>query len=168
VPSLTIEIKKTKDGRPSLACVRADGSRTWARVHPFFPTHDLTHCAVESVMGYDEAFFGLVAAGWEIDAFTAPGAARKMPLQAMCAENIVGHLERGVAQDAAEMNAALAASMREQGLGACAPVTAEQLSAIRRLRSHLVAQWMELAVGETLRVGFPATVPASSPASSPT
>ena len=62
VATLTIEFKKTKDGRPSLACVRPDGTRTWARVHPFFPTHDLTHCAVESVLGFDQAFFGLVAA----------------------------------------------------------------------------------------------------------
>lgn len=34
VATLTIELKKTKDGRPSLACVRPDGTRTWARVHP--------------------------------------------------------------------------------------------------------------------------------------
>ena len=60
VATLTIELKKTKDGRPSLACVRPDGTRTWARVHPFLPTHDLTHGAVESVLGFDQAFFGLV------------------------------------------------------------------------------------------------------------
>lgn len=153
---LTIELKKTKDGRPSLACVRADGSRTWARVHPFFPTHDLTHCAVESVLGYHEAFFGLVASGWEIDAFTLPGAASRMPTQAMCAENVVGHLERGVVSDAAELNAALAASTQDQGHAPCAEITQAQFDAIRGLRARLSAQWFELPEGSTLRVAFPA------------
>ena len=160
--SLTIELKKTKDGRPSLACVRADGTRTWARVHPFFPTHDLTHCAVESVLGFDEAFFGLIAAGWEIDQFTLPGAARSMPPQAMCTENIVGHLERGVAIDAAEMNVALAASTLAQGGVTCAAVSDEQLAAIRALRSSLVDRWFELPEGETLSVPFPAALPRGS------
>jgi hypothetical protein len=36
------------NARPNLACVRGDGTRTRARVHPFFPVHDLTCCAVES------------------------------------------------------------------------------------------------------------------------
>ncbi|MFM8779973.1 MAG: hypothetical protein ACKOFO_00550 [Gemmatimonadota bacterium] len=63
--TLRIEFKRTSDGRPSLACVREDGTRTWARVHPFLPTHDLTHCAVESVLGVDDAFFGLIALGWD-------------------------------------------------------------------------------------------------------
>ncbi|HEY3279823.1 MAG TPA: hypothetical protein VGJ83_04865 [Gemmatimonadales bacterium] len=65
---MIIELKKGRDGPANLACVRADGSRTWAREHPFFPVHDLTHCAVESVFGFTEAFFGLVAAGRSIDA----------------------------------------------------------------------------------------------------
>jgi len=56
---MIIEIRKGRDGPPSLTCIRADGSRTWARMHPFFPLHDLTHLAVESVMGFDQAFFGL-------------------------------------------------------------------------------------------------------------
>ena len=160
--SLTIELKKTKDGRPSLACVRADGTRTWARVHPFFPTHDLTHCAVESVLGFDEAFFGLIAAGWEIDQFTLPGATRAMPPQAMCTENIVGQLELGVAIDAAEMNAALSASTQAQGGVPCGAVSDEQLVAIRALRSALVDRWFELPEGETLSVPFPAALPRGS------
>jgi hypothetical protein len=157
MPSLTIELKKTKDGRPSLACVRADGSRTWARVHPFFPTHDITHCAVESVLGFDQAFFGLIAAGWEVDEFAAPGAAKRTPAQALCAEHVVGHLERGIASTAADLNAALAATARESGEPPCVTVSESQLAAIRALRSNLVHEWMELPEGGTMRIVFPAS-----------
>jgi hypothetical protein len=156
-PRLTIELKKTKDGKPSLACVRADGSRTWAKLHPFFPTHDLTHCAVESVLGFDQAFFGMIASGWGIDDFATPGAATRLGQQALCAENIVGHIERGVAIDAAELNAALAMNTELAGFAPCATVTDAQLAAIRTLRSELTRKWWELPEGETLRIGFPAT-----------
>lgn len=48
---MVIQLKKGRDGPSTLACVRSDGSRTWGKEHPFFPLHDLTHCAVESVLG---------------------------------------------------------------------------------------------------------------------
>jgi hypothetical protein len=91
---MIIHIKKGSDGPATLACVRDDGSRTCAHLHPFFPIHDLTHCAVESVLGFDQAFFGLVGAGWEIDDFARPGASRRLPHQALRAERIVGVLDR--------------------------------------------------------------------------
>ena len=74
-----IQLKKGRDGPATLACVRADGTRTWGKEHPFFPVHDLTHCAVESVLGFDQAFFGLIAKGWDIDDFAKPRASRAMP-----------------------------------------------------------------------------------------
>ncbi len=86
---MLIQLKKGRDGPATLACVRADGTRTWGKEHPFFPTHDLTHCAVESVLGFDQAFFGLIATGWDIDDFAKPGASRRMPFQAIVAEHVV-------------------------------------------------------------------------------
>jgi hypothetical protein len=56
----------------SLTAVRPNGSRTWSRLHPFFPAHDLLHYAVETTLGFHEAFFGLLAAGWAIDDFSRP------------------------------------------------------------------------------------------------
>jgi hypothetical protein len=91
---MLIHLKKGRDGPSTLACVRDDGSRTWGREHPFFPLHDLAHCIVESVLGFDEAFFGLIAAGWDIDDFAKPGASTKLPPQALLAEHIVGVLDR--------------------------------------------------------------------------
>jgi hypothetical protein len=119
VPSMRVQLKKTADGRPSLACVRADGSRTWSRVHPFFPLHDLTHYSVESVLGMSSAFFGLIASGWEIDQFAEAGAAGRLPTEAIIAECVVGllDLERsaGHVLGEAEFDAALASSLAGQG-----------------------------------------------------
>src|SRR5437773_9860909 len=68
-----IQIKKGRDGPATLACLRSDGTRTWGKEHPFFPVHDITHYAVESVLAFDQAFFGLIATGWSIDDFEKPG-----------------------------------------------------------------------------------------------
>ncbi|MGH8436256.1 MAG: hypothetical protein ACRERX_17645, partial [Pseudomonas sp.] len=60
--TLTIRIKKGRDGPHSLVCQRADGSMTMQH-HPteFFPLHDLIHYAVETVLNYQRGFYGLVA-----------------------------------------------------------------------------------------------------------
>ena len=62
---LLIRIKKKNDGSAALSCVRADGSVTWQRQDGqqgrFFPLHDLTHYAVETVLGQPRGFFGACA-----------------------------------------------------------------------------------------------------------
>ena len=117
---MLIQIKKGRDSRPTLVCVRADGTRTWSRVHPFFPMHDVTHYAVETVLGFTQAFFGLVAAGWSLESFADPGARARMPAEALWAESIVGlfDLERGANRlwTADEFSEALSASLRKLGV----------------------------------------------------
>lgn len=67
MPDLMIQIKKKTDGSAALSCRRADGSVTWQRQEGrqgcFFPLHDLTHYAVETVLGHPRGFYGLVAEG---------------------------------------------------------------------------------------------------------
>jgi hypothetical protein len=155
-----VQLKKIPNGRPSLACVRADGSRTWSKLHPFFPLHDLTHFSVESVLGFSEAFFGLVASGWEIDAFAEPGAATRLPAEALVAECIVGllDLERGTGQvmPAAEFSEALAEALAGQGRGPFRSISDGELAAVRMLRGALAAEWQRLPDGETMELAFPA------------
>src|SRR5438309_3304320 len=73
---LLIRIKKKSDGSAALSCLRADGSVTWQRQTGqqgrFFPLHDLTHYAVETVLGYARGFYGLVAEGWDLTDFGNP------------------------------------------------------------------------------------------------
>jgi hypothetical protein len=157
---MIIELKKGHDGPSTLSCVRADGTRTWGKLHPFFPVHDLTHCAVESVLGFREAFFGLVASGWAIDDFAAPGASRRFPEEARWAESIVGlfDLERGTGRiwTAPGFNEALAESLRGQGVAGFRPVAEQELARIRALRSQTQMLWDSLAPGDKLALPFPA------------
>jgi len=161
---MKIELKKGKDGPSTLACVRQDGTRTWARLHPFFPLHDLTHCAVESVLGLDSAFFGLVASGWAIDDFAGRGASGRLPAEARRAEGLVGILDReraaGQIYGAAEINDLLASSLEGQGVAPFRAVTDGELEGIRRLRDELHDQWLATPPGGTLAVMFPATAAA--------
>lgn len=157
--AMLIQLKKGTDARSTLACVRDDGSRTWARVHPFFPEHDLTHCAVERVLGFTEAFFGLVQSGWQLDDFALPRTRSRLPLEAILAESIVGvlDLERGMKLTLAahEVNATLADGLRAQGVIAGRRLSEEELEAIRSLRDQLIAEWHATAPGQTLEVPFP-------------
>ena len=89
-----IRLKKGGDGPATLTLARPDGTRTWSRLHPFSPVHDLLHYAVETTLEFNEAFFGLLVSGWDIDTFGEPGAPARMPPQAMWAETIVGLLDQ--------------------------------------------------------------------------
>jgi hypothetical protein len=156
---MVIQLKKGRDGRSTLACVRKDGSRTWAKVHPFFPVHDLTHCAVESVFGFRDAFFGLVESGWEIDGFGRPESRRGLPTEALWAECIVGLLDRdrvGNPLTTAAFSEALAAAVTGLGVPAFRAVTEAELRGVRALRDELAERWRTLSPGATLEVPFPA------------
>src|SRR5437763_15165049 len=84
--SVIIEFTKRAGGRTVLRCIRADVSVTWQRnknQHArFFPLHDLTHYAVESELGFTAGFFGLIAAGWNIDENTGESARGPWPTDA--------------------------------------------------------------------------------------
>src|SRR5262245_55810834 len=68
-PELRIRFTKRPDGAVVLQCVRRDGSATWERHDKqavFFSFHDLSHFAVETVLGFGRGFYGLIADGWDI------------------------------------------------------------------------------------------------------
>lgn len=156
---MLVQLKKGRDAPPTLICIRADGTRTWSKVHEFFPIHDISHCAVESVLGFDEAFFGLVASGWNIDSFAEPGAAKRLPVEAVWAETIVGlfDLERAMNRlfPAAEFNDALTDSLRRQAVSGFRALTEDELASVRALQGKLRQRWLAMAPGDTLELSFP-------------
>src|SRR5262245_60665350 len=95
---LVIRIKKKSDGSAALSCQRADGTVTWQRQEGaqgrFFPLHDLTHFAVETVLGLRQGFYGLVASGWNLTDFGRPYPRGPIPAEAATAEFIVGFLDQ--------------------------------------------------------------------------
>lgn len=168
MPDLLIRIKKKNDGSAALSCTRSDGSVTWQRQDgqqgQFFPLHDLTHYAVESTLGFRRAFYGLLAEGWDIGVFEAPGQAARMPDDAFLAELIVGLLDveraTGERADAVDFNWKLAAYHDEHGLGAPSfRITDDQLNEIRRVRAAVFERWRAVPEGAALELTFDRDAP---------
>jgi hypothetical protein len=159
---LTIRIKKGADDRTALTCTRADGTTTWQRLEAgqarFFPHHDLTHYAVETVLGFRNGFYGLVSSGWDLSDFGTPWPRGKIPPQANISEMIVGFfdLERrsGEKGSADDLNRMLAEFTAERGLAPERRLTEEDLAAVRAMRAELFAQWVAVERGKALEVVF--------------
>jgi hypothetical protein len=159
-----ITITKRADGGAVLKCMRDDGTNTWQKVEgkqaAFFPLHDLTHYAVESELGIRDAFYGLIAQGWDIDDTTGKEARGALPEIAIFVENVVGTLdaERGSGSrwTAEEFNESCARFAANGGRAAPRALTDEELARIRRRRAELLAQWSALPPGQALELEFPA------------
>jgi hypothetical protein len=160
--ALRIQLTKRADGGAVLKCIRADGSETWQKQTgqnaAFFPLHDLTHYAVESVLAIDDAFYGLIATGWSIDDTTGKGGRGALPAGALFVENVVGTLdtERASATrwTAEEFNAATARYAANGKRPAPRSLTDEELALIRKRRAELFEQWRALPAGHTLDLEF--------------
>src|SRR2546423_11676922 len=139
MPDLTIRIKKNPDSTAALTCTRADGTVTWQRQKSaqarFFPRHDLTHYAVETVLGHRRVFCGLVAEGWDLSHFGTPGPRGPIPADADPSELIVGFLdaERACREQwsAADLNEKGAQYFAARGIRGVLQVSDEQLARVR-------------------------------------
>jgi hypothetical protein len=162
MPDLTVRIKKNADGSGALTAIRRDGTVTWQRqkhtVGPFFALHDLTHYAVETTLGYTDAFYGLVADGWNLTDFGAPWARGPLPAEAGAAELIVGFLDTerasGTRWTADEFNDKTRLYYEQHGVNGACHITDQQLEDIRRCRAELFARWDDVPAGGTLELEF--------------
>lgn len=162
MPNLLIQIKKKTDGSAALTCRRSDGSVTWQRQDGqqgrFFPLHDLTHYAVETVLGFSQGFFGLVADGWDLTDFDKPWPRGQLPDQAILTEFIVGFLDieraSGAVSSATDLCEAAVSFSRQRGVAITCDITDRDLVRIRQARGNLFAQWAALPEGESLDLPF--------------
>jgi hypothetical protein len=163
MPRLIVRIKKKTNGEAALSCERADGSVTWqrqeGRLSQFFPLHDLTHFAVESVLGFDAGFFGLISSGWNISDFAAPNVKQRLTEQAGLAELLVGFFDverrTGEMGDARDFAWKISSYREEHKMPPVSfVITDEQLAAIRAKRGELFAAWRSVPPGETLELRF--------------
>jgi len=165
---MVIRIKKGADGRTSLSCTRADGTATWQRQEgaqaSFFPRHDLTHYAVETVLGQRRGFYGLVAGGWDLSDFGTPWPRGELPKDANLSEIIVGFFDRerasGEMGTAEELNAELAAYCGENDIPAPDALTEEYLWLVRQKRGDLFTRWEAVEPGGALELSFDPAAPA--------
>jgi hypothetical protein len=162
MPDLLVRIKKNPDGTAVLSCVRADGSSTWQKQTGakarYFPVHDLTHYAVETLLGHQRGFYGLLAEGWDISDFGTPWPRGPIPADADPSELIVGYLDTeratGVRMSADELNAQAEAFCAAHGQTGWRPLSDAELDAVRAKARELAGRWHALAPGETLELPF--------------
>jgi len=162
MPELLIRIKKKTDGSAALSCLRADGSVTWqrqeGRLGRFFPIHDLTHYAVETVLRHRRGFYGLVAEGWNLTDFGAPWPKGPLPADLDPSELLVGFLDTeraaGVRWSAADFNEKARLYYLQRGVVRDCGVSEAELDRIRKLLGELSARWFALPAGEVLELAF--------------
>ena len=160
---MKIRIVKRTDGGSVLSCTRADGSVTWQRQEgknaAFFPVHDLTHYAVETTLGHDRGFYGLVAEGWDIGDFGSPWPRGPMPDDAVTSELIVGFLDAeragGVQWTAEDLNEKAELYNAEHGRAPrWAALTDDDLTRVRKTARALIERWRTLNPGEAIELLF--------------
>ena len=147
---LHIEITKQTDGAGVLRCIRQDGSATWQKqtTHAaYFALHDLTHYAVETALGYQRGFFGLIAEGWEVDETTGKGARGALPAEAVEVERIVGLFDSERASGALW-------SAQEFSEFAPRALTDADIQKVRALRTALFRQWSAIVPGQKLQLQY--------------
>ncbi len=151
------------DGKPHvLRCVRDDGSVTWFQASAtnadFFAAHDLSHFAIETVLGYRTAFYGLVAAGRDLDDFgsrAGVGDSRGYSDEALDAEEMANLMVVAVWEDY-DFDAFLQVlSMAHDDTVRPIPsVSGEQFVAIQGKLRELLDAWRVLDVGGSLSLQF--------------
>jgi hypothetical protein len=165
IPELRIRFTKRADGAVVLQCVRRDGSATWERHDKqgvFFSFHDLSHFAVETVLGFRKGFYGLIADGWDIAETTGKGKRGKLPSESILVEHVVGLLDRervGGASplSAAEFNAQVAEFVANDQLDATRVLSEVELMAVRQRIQALQNQWADVPPGSSFELVFDRT-----------
>lgn len=160
--ALEIELSKTAAGDSVLNCVRSDGSVAWQRNDGsrgrFFPLHDLTHYAVETSLGAEDGFYGLIARGWDIRDTTGKGARGALPDATIAIEHLVGLLDAerasGTIITAAQVNAYSSEFAQQRGRTGLPQLTDDLLDRIRAEIARLHALWIALGPAETMRLSF--------------
>ncbi len=145
-----------------LTCVRDDGRTTWMvlRQGAFFRRHDLLHYAVESTLGLRESFYGLVAAGWNLDEFARPDVTSRLPREAIMTEFIVNFLaarwDDRTALSARDLSAHLNDACSKSDVAADAPFscTQAQWRAIVAAAESLLAREAALGTDGVLELLF--------------
>ncbi|MEO0573450.1 MAG: hypothetical protein AAF039_17240 [Bacteroidota bacterium] len=69
---MEIQFKKLINKPSTLTCVRIDGPTTWIKLYPGIEAHDLAHYAVETALEFQDAFYGMVAKGSNMEDFELP------------------------------------------------------------------------------------------------
>ena len=151
---------KNEGKQDRLTCVRDDGSQTSWPLSSHFAQHDLLHYVVETTLGLEEAFFGLIAKGREIDSFgTRDGQKDIYTKDEGDTELIVGllqgQMQTGSLPGHDEFLAILTLTCEKRNWTMPQYLSEQQLDDIKQKISALEGKWQRLPAGEALELVFP-------------
>lgn len=160
---MIIQFKKNNSKPSTLTCIRADGSRTWDKMQVDFELHDLAHFAIETELGFTNAFYGLLAKGHNIQDFALPIEQRpseliskNLPAESLQTEHIanlllIGHYQKNISSDLINQ---LKDILKENDLAFPEILTPERLKKINTHFQELILKWNALGEGETMSLIF--------------
>ena len=160
-----ISFRKEENKPPLFTFRRSDGSLTWNKLKNLPVEHDLAHYAVETILRFDQSFYGLLDQGFAVDDFERPRDKRpqallptNLPLQAHQAEHIVGLLQtEWVCGPNPTFIEDLKKTLGGKGLAYPEQLTNQQLNEIRNAYLELVHEWNTLPSGQ--QIDLPFTLP---------
>ena len=161
---MIIRIKKNPDGRTSLSCTRPDGTTTWQRLEgtqaKFFPRHDLTHYAVETVLAGNRVSTPSSPPAGISRTSATPWPRGRIPPEATFSEMIVGLLDlerqhRAFGDRRGRQHAAWTNSAASTIFPRAEPISDTDLDRIRQRRAELFGQWESVNPGDALELPFP-------------
>ncbi|WP_420401212.1 hypothetical protein [Flagellimonas sp.] len=160
---MKIQFKKRKGKASILNCIREDGSVTWSQIHPNFEVHDLAHFAVETVLDFKKAFYGMLSDGFNIEDFELPRDKRpealvpaNLPPESLQTEHLVNLLLTNLQSGGEHMDLipTLKEILTREGLPYPHGLNTDSLAKIQQSLNDLLAQWNALGEGETLELTF--------------
>ncbi|TMU55288.1 hypothetical protein [Flagellimonas algicola] len=160
---MKIQFKKRKSKASILNCIREDGSVTWSQIHPNFEVHDLAHYAVETVLGFKKAFYGLLSDGFNIEDFELQRDKRpealvpaNLPPESLQTEHLVNLLLTDLQSGGEHLNLipTLKEILTREGLPYPNGLNTDSLAEIQQSLNDLLAQWEALGEDETLELFF--------------
>ncbi len=160
---MIIKFRKGIDKPGTLTCVRPDGSTTWTKLHPGIEMHDFAHFVVETELGFPNAFYGIVAKGFDIGDFELPREQRpvalkpvNLPVEALQTEHIVNLLQTRFPNSNQDLDfiTTLKNILTEKEIDFPKVLDQEKLNRINERLRDLLFKWNELENGGTLELEF--------------
>lgn len=151
-----MELLITKNsGKPHIIKYRRyNHSETWMPADDYFVRHDLSHFAIETMLGYKDAFMGMLNNGMDIKDFEDREKRKKIAMtQAACYAESTANLflmETTDGKLAAFNEVATTAFKTAFPQWSPPTLSNQQVEAIRIYLKQLLAQWQELPLGATL------------------
>ncbi|UZR99226.1 hypothetical protein [Chondrinema litorale] len=147
----------------SFKCTRPDKSSTYMLIfHPFNFERKLIHYAIESVLGFNHAYFGLLSKGYSLKDFETPLLFKNnmlkpanLPVQAIQSEILAGlfHVELNDNTEIEDFLSIAKITFEVQQIK-FPKLSKKQIAEVREKIIQLLVQWKKLQTGEILLLEF--------------